>query len=538
MTWAILTIILLVSMGAIWLLQLGKRETYLPPGPPTLPLIGNLHIFPGKYPHLKFTEWARQYGGIFSLKIGSQTIIVLNTMEHAKGLLDKRNATTANRPRNHVFGMVGKEHAFAYTAANSAWRAQRKIANTVLAPTALPAHAPLQYAETCQTLYDILHTPEAGSNSVMPLHASDIPMDTYRAFTTTSVGTPSHSRHRLYTESVVRISSPAIFSRHVPPVDKLPILGYIPERWAPWKTLVKDAKEKQRELYFGLLEECKGHIANNEGNGCLVEDLLGRVDEHGMDPESIGTFASILLEAGADTTSSLLKSLVLLLVESPEVQRKAYGEIHRVVGTQRAPILADYKDLPYVNAVIKEVLRLRPVVPLALPHETSATEEYLDYIIPENTTIFANVYGINHDPEYFDDPESFRPERYLLTEHGTKPGVDDRPFRADIGFGFGRRACPGIHLAKDSVALVTMNLIWAFEFKPLLDPKTGNEVGVDPFDYEEGIVFAPKSFQCRISPRNKHVIDIIELQYREAADTLSKFERGIIPEEKVSWKDH
>ncbi|EEB93446.1 hypothetical protein MPER_07891, partial [Moniliophthora perniciosa FA553] len=93
--------------------------------------------------------------------------------------------------------------------------------------------------------------------------------------------------------------------------------------------------------------------------------------------------------------------------------------------------------------------------------------------------------GINTDPEFFEDPETFIHERYLVTEHGTKPGVDDSAFRSDIGFGFGRRVCPEMYLAKNSLALNAMNLIWAFEFKPLQDPKTGKDVPVDLLDYEE-----------------------------------------------------
>ncbi|KAK7040215.1 hypothetical protein VNI00_010021 [Paramarasmius palmivorus] len=508
MTWTIAAIILVVLTAAVWFLQLGRRESYLPPGPPTLPVLGNIHIFPTKYPHYRFTEWARQYGTIYSLKIGSQTAVVLNTMEHVRELLDRRNATTANRPRNYVLGMVEKQEALAYSpAAGALWRAQRKIANSILNPSSLPSHLPIQYAEVSQMLNDILHKPEDLCNH----------LNRYTFSVTTSIiygkRCPSSTTREMVTFYEIQHTLAALASPGtVPPVDKLPILAYIPERWAPWKKLAKEIRQMQRVLYSGLFEECERRITNTEdSNGCFVDDLLGQADKHGMDRKT------------NVTTSSLLKSLVLLLVESPEVQRKAYEEVDRVVGTQRAPVLDDYKHLPYVDAIIKEVQRLRPVVPLGLPHEASATEEYLGYAIPKNTTIFANVYGINHDPEYFDDPESFRPERYLLTEHGTKPGVDDRSFRADIGFGFGRRACPGINLAKNSVALVVMNLIWAFEFKPLLNPKTGNEVAVALSEYEEGLIFTPKSFQCRISPRNKHVVDTIGLQYREAAETFSKF---------------
>ncbi|EEB91258.1 hypothetical protein MPER_10417 [Moniliophthora perniciosa FA553] len=111
--------------------------------------------------------------------------------------------------------------------------------------------------------------------------------------------------------------------------------------------------------------------------GSFMEDLLGRKEEYGMDRETIGYLGALMIEGGAETTSSVLKSFVLFLVAYPEAQRKAYEEIYRVVGDQRAPDLGDFEHLPYVDAVLKE---------------------YLGYVIPENTTIFANIYGINTDP--------------------------------------------------------------------------------------------------------------------------------------------
>ncbi|KAI3598435.1 cytochrome [Moniliophthora roreri] len=494
-----ITVIFLVFLFAlVWLLRFGKRESYLPPGPPTLPLLGNIHVLPTRYPHDKFTEWSRQYGGIYSLKIGTGTIIVLSNMTTVKELLDKRNAATASRPKNHVVDVVTRGLYFGLIPNNSLWRAQRKL-----------------YAETAQVLYDILKSPQDLCD-----HFSR-----YAFSLTTSIlygkrcPRPRSSEITAFYEFQfvwTKLLSPGT----VPPVDKLPFLDYIPERWASWKALIREVKERHRKLYFGLLDDCENQMKSDVGgNGSFMEDLLGRKEEYGMDREEIGYLGAMMIEGGAETTSSLLKSLVLFLVASPEAQRKAYEEIRRVVGSQRAPDLADFEHLPYIDAVLKEVQRLRPIAPLGLPHETTTTEEYLGYIIPEKTTIFANIYGINTDPEFFEDPESFRPERYLLTEHGTKPGVDDSAFRSDIGFGFGR-------------ALNAMNLIWAFEFKPLQDPETGKDVPVDLLDYEEGLVFAPRPYQCHVTPRSSNVVDIIQHQFREAKETFAKYERDLTPEDK------
>ncbi|KAI3598449.1 cytochrome p450 [Moniliophthora roreri] len=507
------TIILLVFLLAlVWLLRLGKRESYLPPGPPTLPLLGNIHVLPTRYPHNKFTEWARQYGGIYSLKIGTGTIIVLSNMTTVKELLDKRTAATASRPQDHVADMITKGLYLALIPNNNLWRTQRKLVNTILAPNV--------YAEISQVLYDILNSPQDLCDH----------LSRYAFSLTTSILYGKRCPRPRSSEITAFYDFEFVWTRllspgTVPPVDKLPFLEYIPERWASWKALIREVKERHRKLYFGLLDDCEDRMKSDVGgNGSFMEDLLSRKEEYGIDREKIGYLGAVMIEAGAETTSSLLKSLVLFLVASPEAQRKAYEEIQRVVGSQRVPDLADFEHLPYVDAILKEVQRLRPIAPVGLPHETTTTEEYLGYIIPENTTVFANVYGINTDPDSFEDPETFRPERYLLTEHGTKPGVDDSAFRSDIGFGFGRRICPGMHLAKNSLALNAMSLIWAFEFKPLQDPETGKDIPVDLLDYEEGLIFSPKPYQCRVMPRSSNVVDIIQHQFREARETFVKYE--------------
>ncbi|KAI3609029.1 cytochrome p450 [Moniliophthora roreri] len=87
-------------------LRIGRRERFLPPGPPTVPILGNMHVFPTESPHLKFTEWAHEYGEIYSLKIGSSTIIVISSMEAAKELMDKRSSITSDRPKNHMVDKI------------------------------------------------------------------------------------------------------------------------------------------------------------------------------------------------------------------------------------------------------------------------------------------------------------------------------------------------------------------------------------------------------------------------------------------------
>ncbi|KAK1227689.1 hypothetical protein PQX77_009314 [Marasmius sp. AFHP31] len=316
-----------------------------------------------------------------------------------------------------------------------------------------------------------------------------------------------------------------------PPVDLLPFLKYIPERWATWKQLSKLIRRKQRELYFGLLAETEKRMKMGEENGSYMEEVLSRQVELRLDREMIGYLGGVFLEGGSETTASLLHSLVLFLVASPESQRKAQEEMDRVVGRERLPSLEDSDKLPYIQAFIKEAHRYRPVAPLHIPHATTTDEKFREFVIPGGTAIFVNLYGIYHDPDTFEDPELFYPDRYLRTEFGTKPGINDSCWRSTLPFGTGRRICPGIQLANNSLMLITMSLVWAFDFHPAKD-SSGKDTPPDLDNYEKGVASGPKPFNCIITPRHPKVAEIVTREFREATDTFLKFEKNLAPEDQ------
>ncbi|KAL0563350.1 hypothetical protein V5O48_018719, partial [Marasmius crinis-equi] len=190
-----------------------------------------------------------------------------------------------------------------------------------------------------------------------------------------------------------------------------------------------------------------------------------------------GYLGGALLEGGSDTTSQFLRTMILAMIIYSEVQQKAQAELDRVVGPDRLPTLEGFSSLPYVQAIIRETHRIRPVAPL-IPHASTDLEEYNGYLIPEGSIIFVNIWGIYHDPDIYNDPETFNPERYLQTENGTRPGVDGSDLRPNLQFGCGRRICPGIHLAQNSINLDTMRLLWAFTFSRATDPRNGKDIDV------------------------------------------------------------
>ncbi|KAF9269296.1 cytochrome P450, partial [Marasmius fiardii PR-910] len=527
-------LILLCGLVLTWIIskvrKIGARESYLPPEPPTNLLLGNLDVFPTAWPWLKFTEWAAEYGEIYSLKIGPGTAIVITGVEAVKELMDKRSAVTVDRPKSYMANAITDGLNMALSRYSDEWRAMRKTAHVMLSPSAVQNHLPIQRAEATQVLYDFLKAPE-GFFTHLQRYSNSVIMSVVFG-----KRCPRHdSRETKAFYECNRLFSETLEPGAHPPVDLLPFLNYIPERWALWKRRAREVRRLQRELYFSLVDECEKRIGEGEENGCYMEEVLARQKEFGLTREMIGYLGGVLLEGGSETTASFLQSLVLFITAFPDVQQKAQREMDAVVGLDRLPSLDDIADLPYIRALIKETHRFHPVAPLLIPHSSLATEEYHGYIIPKDTTIFVNMYGIFHSPDHFEDPESFNPDRFLSNEYGTKPGIDVANFRSNLVFGCGRRICPGEDLANNSLMLNTMNLLWAFDFKPCKDSE-GRDIPMDVYDYEKGIVGGPKSFNCLIRPRSDRVADIIEREYLDATDTFLKFERDLAVEDK-KWAE-
>ncbi|KAJ7916679.1 cytochrome P450 [Mycena leptocephala] len=514
----------------VCLRKVGSREAGLPPGPPTVPLLGNLHMMPAEFAQHKFTEWARKYGGIYSLKVGSGTAVVLTNPAAVKELMDKRSGSTVERPPSHIVDLVTGGLNMVYYMQAENWRTLRRTAHAILTPQASARHLPIQRAEASQLLHDISRHPQArctGFYTHIRRYSNSVILSVLYGKRSPRYETPQTTAFFKAQHEWMLVLEPGA----TPPIDMIPILKYVPERWAKWKRDCAKTRKLQRDLYFGLLDETKERLRKGEENGSYMEEILTRQEEFGMDREITGYLGGVLIEGGSDTISAFLQSLILALTAYPDAQKKAHDEMDRVVGEHRMPTLDDLEEMPYIRAMIMETHRFRPVLPLIVPHSTVTAEEYNGFTIPQGTTIFVNVWGIFHDPDLYDDPESFIPDRYLLTENGTKPGVDDSDMRPNLGFGVGRRVCPGIHVAQNSTNINAMNLIWAFNFTSATDGD-GNPIKPDIFDYEKGLSTAPRPFKCNITPRSPERAEIIEREFLEAADTFSKFEFGLSPEDQ------
>jgi cytochrome P450 len=163
----------------------------------------------------------------------------------------------------------------------------------------------------------------------------------------------------------------------------------------------------------------------------------------------------------------------------PQTQDRAQEELDMVVGRGRLPSFTDRHHLPYIQAMVKEVLRWRPPLPFGIPHVTTADDWYEGMFIPKGTMCIPNIWQCNHQIEvYGKDADEFNPARFL-DEHGQlAPGPSDAKEEGHMTYGYGRRSCVGKYLANDSLFIDIATMLWALRFERLKDA-SGNSVPVD-----------------------------------------------------------
>lgn len=184
--------------------------------------------------------------------------------------------------------------------------------------------------------------------------------------------------------------------------------------------------------------------------------------------------AQDLLVGGTDTSALTTEWAVSELLKKPEVLAKATEELDRIVGRERLVTERDLPRLPYIEAILKETMRLHPVAPLLMSHLAREGVSSMDgYDILAGTVVFVNVWSIGRDPESWDAPEVFRPERFL----GSKIDVKGQDFEL-LPFGSGRRMCPGYNLALKMMMLSLTNLLHAFTWR-LPDGMTEEELSME-----------------------------------------------------------
>jgi len=220
------------------------------------------------------------------------------------------------------------------------------------------------------------------------------------------------------------------------------------------------------------------------------------------DEQMIQEVAAVSYTAGSDTTASSLGSFFLAMAVHPDAQKKAQREIDSVVGTHRLPEFEDRPSLPFVEALFRELMRWRPVLPLGVSHATTTDDVYEGYYIPKGAMVISNIWAMTRNEAIYPEPDRFNPDRFFTAEGDLN---DDDTI---LTFGFGRRICPGRHTADASVWCTIVSVLATFDIAKAKDAN-GNEIDIDPV-YSDGLVSHPEPFVCSITPRSDKARDLVQ----------------------------
>ena len=478
---------------------------------------------------VRFTEWSKQYGRLFSLKLGPATAVVITDRRLVKDLLDKKSALYSARPSSFVAQvLITRGDQLLTMNYGDTWRRLRKTVHRHFFETACETrHMRLLEAEHTQMLRDFVVRPDQHMRHPARTTNSII-MSLLYGIRTPSYNTP----HVEFLNDLMDRWSKVMEMGATPPVDIFPALHWIPQQWLGcWRDRAVDVGIRMKSLYQSLRTKVAARRQQSAGRApCFIDGILEDQEKLGLTDNQVDFLGGVMLEGGSDTGSATLQVLIQAMVLHPEVQRHAQAELDAVCGNQRSPVWDDFPRLAYINQVVKETMRWRPISPLGIPHALTE-DDWVDgrYFLPRGTTVFLNIWGLHHDTSVYPDPDRFDPDRYegrtgLAAEYVASA---DYAARDHYGYGTGRRICPGIHLSERSLFLGAAKLLWAFQFEPQHDAHgVPIPIDTDPVTgYSEGLLVAPRPFSCRVIPRSKVHEEVILREFSEVQrDVFSQYE--------------
>ncbi|KAI1498864.1 cytochrome P450 [Biscogniauxia marginata] len=485
----------------------------LPPGPKRLPLIGNLHQKPKSARWLHYYNWTKEYGPIMYVNMGGQSLVIVSTNQAAQDLLSRKSAQYAHRPRMVMaFELVTRHLHMLWRPYDEIHRRHQRLEAPLLNIRSANCYRPIHELESRQLLFDI-----GNEYKVVGMKGSNFHQH-FRRFTVSAIYTllygyrlktgnekePTEAHH-VQSEST-RVSDIGAYL-----VDFLPVLNHLPGFLAPWKKEAEGLWDMERTLHLGNFER---GLKNSGWN--FTKHMMNTAEAKTMTTVELAYDLGILTIAALDTSTAALCWLVVAwITRSDRFVPKAQQLLDEVVGRDRLPQFEDRPRLAYIDAMVNEVIRWRPIAIGGVPHATKTEDVYMGYRIPAGSTVLPHHYAITRDEATFgNNVDDYVPERWLLQDgkdvaDTAVPGPDDTlkdlPL---VAFGFGRRICPGRHLARNGLFIAVARLLWAFNVEAGIS-ETGEKVVVDDMALTEGFTTEPKPFNAVFHPRGPWVVDIL-----------------------------
>ncbi|KAJ1299779.1 hypothetical protein OPQ81_011995 [Rhizoctonia solani] len=442
-------------------------------------------------------------GDVVFLDIFGLNIVVLNSARAAMDLLDKRSAKFSDRILPRALGhpdLYDWPNAVSLLPYNDIWRFHRRILNGILnikAVAKFHSNQELQARLLLQRLLDLTDSsqPFQGAKAELFYTMAVSMFDMAFGYQLQGKDDPFLREAELAFHNGFRAAMFANFY-----VNFFPALMYVPE-WLPgasWKRTLREWRTQKNQAMRGPYEWVKARVADGTAQPSVISTVLQDEKVYSsLSPEirdtTLEQLGMIFYAGGTDTSATALLNFIAAMTLYPGVQEKAQKELDSVLGSGVMPTIADRERLPYINNVILELFRWRPVLPIGetIPHVCYEDDVYRGYDFVKGDIVIGNVWVMCRDQSIYPNPDEFDPDRFL------DPNVPPSP-----GFGWGRRKCPGSHYGESSVFVVLSSILAMYNISKRKD-LNGREIEPEIKDAPNSLTLELEYFDFELKPRSE-----------------------------------
>ncbi|KAL2896692.1 hypothetical protein RDABS01_038476 [Bienertia sinuspersici] len=475
---------LAIFLPIIFYLVHGRNSRNTPPGPFALPIFGNWLQVGNDLNHRRLAALSKPYGHVFLLKLGVRNLVVVSDPELACEVLHAQGVEFGSRPRNVVFDIfTGGGQDMVFTVYGDHWRKMRRIMTLpFFTNKVVNTYSPMWEEEMDKVVNDL-----KDNNNTIGIKARNegfvirkrLQLMLYNIMYRMmfdegfeSMEDPKFKEATLFNSERSRLAQSFDYNYG----DFIPLLRPFLRSYLSKCTDL----QKRRLAFFNnyyVQKRRKIMAANGENHkiSCAIDYIIDAQNKGEVNEENVLYIVENINVAAIETTLWSMEWAIAELVNHPKIQQKIRDEI--TTKLKGKPITeANLEQLPYLQATIKETLRLHTPIPLLVPHMNLEEAKLGGYTIPSESKVVVNAWWLANNPEWWRDPHEFRPDRFLEEEGTTDVTVGGGKvdFRY-LPFGVGRRSCPGIILALPILGLIIAKLVSNFEMKP---PKGEEKIDV------------------------------------------------------------
>ncbi|KAL0404962.1 UNVERIFIED_CONTAM: 3,9-dihydroxypterocarpan 6A-monooxygenase [Sesamum radiatum] len=450
-----------------------RSSPRLPPSPLALPIIGHLHLL-SSIPHQAFFKISSRYGPLIHLYLGSVPCVVASSPEICKEFLKTHEISFSNRPKTIVSDYVtyGSQD-FSFAPYGDHWKFVKKLCvSRLLGGQTLDLLQPIRRQEINYLIELVSLKAKAGEAVAIGselIRMSNNIISTMVLSRRLSGDENEAAEIREQVREITALTGQFNLSDFIWFCKSLDVQGFGKRLKAVMgrfdKMMEKIIEEHQSERRKLKQRGKEGEVVAKDLLHILLDIAEDESSEMKLTRENIKGFILDLFLAGTDTSAITIEWTLAELINHPKILQKAVQEIDSVVGKNRVVQESDIPKLPYLQAIVKESLRIHPSGPIIV-RESTEDCTVSGYHIPAKTRLFVNVWAVGRDPNHWENPLEFRPERFLAEDGSAKGQLDVRGQHYHLlPFGSGRRSCPGTSLALLVVQTALAAMIQCFDWK-------------------------------------------------------------------------